>query len=87
MIDVLRAAWPRYVAGSLLGLLVPPLLLLRNEHFGISVNLRHGCAACFPAEIPFFQYKWRKERWNMLFVAGIVIGAALEGGCREGWLF
>jgi hypothetical protein len=28
-----------------------------------------------PAKIPFFQYNWRKEVWNLFFVAGILIGA------------
>lgn len=29
-------------------------LLPGNKHFGISANLRHACAACFPANLPFF---------------------------------
>jgi len=60
-----------------MGLVVPALLLLGNKQFGISANLRHICAACFPAGISFFQYDWKKERWNLLFVAGILLGAAL----------
>jgi uncharacterized membrane protein YedE/YeeE len=27
-----------------------------------------------PAKIPFFQYNWKKEVWNLFFVAGILIG-------------
>lgn len=68
---------PWYIAGPLMGLVVPALLLLGNKQFGISANLRHICAACFPAGISFFQYDWKKERWNLLFVAGILLGAAL----------
>ncbi|QHS58900.1 YeeE/YedE family protein [Chitinophaga agri] len=71
--------WPWYVAGPLIGLIVPALLLLGNKHFGISANLRHACAACFPAGIPFFQYNWKKEVWNMFFVAGILVGAVIVG--------
>lgn len=74
MVEFIRQPWPWYVAGPLLGLTVPLLLLLGNKSFGISSSLRHICAACVPANIPFFQYEWRKERWNLFFVAGIFIG-------------
>ena len=70
--------WPWYVAGPLIGLTVPVLLLLGNKTFGISSSLRHVCAACFPANIPFFMYDWKKEIWNLLFVLGIFIGGVLS---------
>lgn len=69
--------WPWYVAGPLIGLIVPALLLLGNKHFGISANLRHICAACFPADIPFFQYNWKREAWNLFFIGGILVGAVM----------
>lgn len=75
MMELLSKPWPWYVAGIIIGLIVPALLLLGNKHFGISANLRHACAACFPADIKFFKYDWKKEIWNFFFVAGILIGA------------
>ena len=66
--------WPWYVAGPLIGLMVPALLLLGNKSFGVSSSLRHICAACFPSGIPFFQYNWKREAWNLFFVAGIFAG-------------
>lgn len=77
MLQVLQQPWPWYVAGGLIGLIVPALLILGNKHFGISANLRHACAACFPAGIKFFQYDWKKEIWNFFFVGGILAGALL----------
>lgn len=74
MLEAIKHPWPWYVAGALIGLIVPALLLLGNKHFGISANLRHICAACFPANIKFFRYNWKKEIWNLFFVAGIIIG-------------
>ena len=62
------------MAGVLIGLTVPALLLLGNKHFGVSSSLRHICAACIPAKISFFQYDWKKESWNLFFVAGILLG-------------
>lgn len=73
-IDLIRQPWPWYVAGPLIGLTVPTLLLIGNKSFGISSSLRHICAACLPANIPFFTYDWKKESWNLFFVAGILIG-------------
>lgn len=74
---LIKQPWTWYVAGPLIGLTVPALLVLGNKSFGISSSLRHICAACMPANIPFFQYNWRKESWNLVFVLGIMIGAAI----------
>jgi len=74
MIEWIKQPWPWWVAGPLIGLTVPALLLLGNKHFGISANLRHICAACFPANISFFKYNWKKEMWNLFFVAGLILG-------------
>lgn len=74
MIEQLKQPWPWYIAGFIIGLIVPALLLLGNKHFGISANLRHICAACFPATIRFFKYDWKKEAWNLFFAGGILIG-------------
>ncbi|MBS1567251.1 MAG: YeeE/YedE family protein [Bacteroidetes bacterium] len=71
----IRQPWPWYVGGPLIGLTVPLLLLAGNKPFGISSSLKHICAACLPARVPFFQYDWKKESWNLFFAAGIVIGA------------
>lgn len=76
-IEFIRQPWPWYVAGPLVGLTVPALLLIGNKSFGISSSLRHMCAACVPAKIPFFQYDWKKESWNLVFVLGILIGGFL----------
>lgn len=77
MIDWLKQPWPWYVAGPLIGLTVPLLLLLGNKTFGISSSLRHICAACAPANISFFKYDWKKEIWNLFFAAGIILGGIL----------
>ncbi|HEV7332259.1 MAG TPA: YeeE/YedE thiosulfate transporter family protein [Flavisolibacter sp.] len=77
MLDYLKQPWPWYVAGPLIGLIVPALLILGNKQFGISANLRHVCAACFPSNIRFFQYNWKKEVWNFFFIGGIFAGALL----------
>jgi uncharacterized protein len=77
MLEFLKQPWPWYVAGPLIGLVVPILLIVGNKSFGISSSLRHVCAACVPAKIPFFQYNWKREAWNLFFVAGILVGGVI----------
>lgn len=77
IINFIKQPWPWYIAGPLIGLTVPALLLIGNKSFGISSSLRHICAACMPAKIPFFNYDWKKEAWNLFFVLGIAIGGFL----------
>jgi uncharacterized protein len=74
IINWLSQPWPWYISGPLIGLMVPVLLLSGNKTFGISSSLRHICAACIPSKIPFFQYDWKKEIWNLFFVTGILLG-------------
>ncbi len=69
--------WSWWAAGIVIGLVVPALLLIGNKHFGLSANLRHACAACFPANISFFKYDWKKESWNFFFVGGLIVGAVI----------
>jgi uncharacterized membrane protein YedE/YeeE len=75
MIEIIKQHWPWWISGPLIGLMVPVLLILGNKAFGLSSSLRHVCAACFPANISFFKYDWKKEAWSLFFAAGIVIGS------------
>lgn len=78
MIDLLSRPWPWYVSGPLIGLTVPLLLLMGNKSFGISSSFRHLCAAVIKPRLPFFRYEWRRETWNLLFVAGILCGGIIS---------
>ena len=74
MIELIKQPWHWAIAGIFIGLTVPTLLLIGNKKFGISSSLSHICAMCVPAKIPFFQYDWKKEVWNLYFVVGILVG-------------
>ncbi|MGB2158497.1 MAG: YeeE/YedE family protein [Flavobacteriales bacterium] len=69
--------WPWYVAGPIIGLMVPLHLILLNRTFGVSSSFRHMCAAVVPSKLEFLNYDWKKEGWNLLFVVGILGGAWL----------
>lgn len=78
MIEALTGSWPWYVTGPLLGLMVPILLFVGNKHFGISTSLQHICAATIKPKAKYFQYDWKaKGAWNLVFVAGTIIGATI----------
>ncbi|OAN63023.1 YeeE/YedE family protein [Balneola sp. EhC07] len=80
LIEFLRQPWPWYVAGPLIGLIVPILLIAGGKLFGVSANLRHACAACVPGDIEFFKYDWKKSgKWNLVFVAGTILGGFIGG--------
>jgi uncharacterized membrane protein YedE/YeeE len=75
---MVRQPWPWYVAGPLIGLMVPALLLAGNKSFGISSNLRHMCAIAAPRRTEYLRYDWRKAGgWNLAFAAGIALGGLL----------
>lgn len=80
MLEWLTQPWPWYVAGPIIGLIIPLLLYMGNKQFGISSSLRHTCAACVPGNISFFNYDWKSEGlWNLVLVLGVFIGGFLGG--------
>ena len=78
MLEIIQKPWPWYIAGPLIGLLLP-LLLYFGKSFGVSSTLRHICAACVPLDIKYFKYNWKAENWNLNFIAGVLIGGLLTG--------
>ncbi len=78
MIELLAKPWPWYVAGPLLGLLVPLIYIFLNKGFGISSTMKDICAMCLPnTNISFFKYDWKSNAWNLVFALGVIFGAFL----------
>lgn len=77
MLELIKQPWHWAIAGILIGLTVPTLLLIGNKRFGISSSLRHICAICIPANVTYFKYDWKKEVWNLFFVVGVLIGGII----------
>lgn len=69
--------WPWYVVGPLITL-VMAALLLSGRRFGISSNLRTMCTVAGAGALSdYFNFDWRAQRWNLLFVLGTVLGGGL----------
>lgn len=74
IIEFISQPWPWYVAGPLITL-VMFLLLLFGKTFGISSNLRTMCAIGGAGRFTeFFDFDWKKQTWNLIFVAGSITG-------------
>jgi uncharacterized membrane protein YedE/YeeE len=78
---MLSSPLPWYVAGPLIGLVVPLLLFLGGKRFGVSSNLRHLCAAIpLPERLKpaYLRYDWlRTGSWNLVFALGMGLGGFL----------
>ena len=70
--------WPWYVAGPMIGLFVPLLLLVGNRALGATTGLRAICAGLLPTRASFFDYDWKRSgAWNIALLAGIGLGGFL----------
>lgn len=77
MIDLLRQPWPWWVAGPLIGLVVPAMLLLVGKPFGVSSSFQDICAATVPGKLDYLKHDWKGNLWRLAFVAGILLGAVV----------
>jgi uncharacterized protein len=66
--------WPWYVSGPLIaGIMF--LLLFAGKSFGMSSNLRTMCTIGGAGKkADFFDFNWKAQRWNLMVVAGAVLG-------------
>ncbi|MEM1002444.1 MAG: YeeE/YedE thiosulfate transporter family protein [Bacteroidota bacterium] len=72
--DVIMQPWPWYVSGPCIAL-VMFLLLYFGRTFGMSSNLRTLCAIGGAGKkVPFFNFDWHSQKWNLVVVLGAVIG-------------
>lgn len=78
MLDLLRSPWPWYVAGPMIGLVVPLVFWYGGKKWGVSSSLQHLCAAALPRKIDYFHYDWwKKGAWHLMMAAGMVLGGFL----------
>lgn len=74
IIDFISQPWPWYVAGPLITFVMVALLLF-GKNFGVSANLRTMCSVSGAGKnCEFFDFNWKTQIWNLVFVAGLVLG-------------
>jgi len=72
--DFILQPWPWYVAGPVLAFAMY-LMFFFGEKFGVSSNLETICAMSGAGKwVDFFKFDWRKNKWNIAFIIGIIIG-------------
>ncbi|MDX5421055.1 MAG: YeeE/YedE family protein [Hymenobacteraceae bacterium] len=78
MLELLRQPWPWYTSGAVIAF-VMILLLFFGKSFGFSANLRTICTACGAGKkVKFFDFDWRAQTWNLLFLVGAILGGWLS---------
>lgn len=74
VLEWLSAPWSWYFSGFMI-VLVMLLLIFWGKSFGFSSNLRAMCSmAGAGRRVKFFDYDWKAQRWNLLFLLGAIFG-------------
>ncbi len=74
--------WAWYVAGPIIALCMY-LMFFFGRKFGVSSNLETVCAMGGAGKlVDFFKFDWRKNKWNLVFVLGLILG----GFFSDQWL-
>lgn len=68
--------WNWYIAGPIIGLFVPTLLIVTNKMLGISSSFEHICMILLPKDKgEIFKFNVEENGWKLSFVIGITLGA------------
>ena len=74
MLEAIKQPWPWYVAGPVIAFVMFALIYFGNS-FGLSANFRNICSVFGAGKTcDFFAFDWRKQLWNLVFLAGTVLG-------------
>ncbi|MEN9336147.1 MAG: hypothetical protein RLZZ500_1134 [Bacteroidota bacterium] len=72
--DSIMGTWHWAVSGFIIGL-VMLFLIYFGKGFGMSSNLRSLCSMTgVGKKVPFFDWDWKSQRWNLVVVVGAMLG-------------
>lgn len=79
MINFILQTWPWWFSGMVISAIMF-LLLYFGKSFGFSANLRTICAVAGAGKkVPFFNFNWKSQLWNLTFLVGAIIGGFVAG--------
>ncbi|RZJ70473.1 YeeE/YedE thiosulfate transporter family protein [Flavobacterium sp.] len=72
--EAIYQTWPWYVSGFLIASVMLCLIWF-GKTFGMSSNLRSMCSIAGAGKfVPFFNFDWKSQRWNLIVVLGTMLG-------------
>ncbi|MEN9304086.1 MAG: hypothetical protein RL264_2515 [Bacteroidota bacterium] len=72
--ELVYSSWPWWFSGALIAMIMF-FLLYFGKSFGFSSNFRTICAIPkFSRRIELFNFNWKNQIWNLLFLVGSIIG-------------
>lgn len=77
MKEIFAGTLPWFIAGPLIGLIVPALLIIDNNAFGVSSTLRDFCTAVIPRRFSYFNYPLKDVIWRNILILGVFLGGSL----------
>ncbi len=78
MLEIIKQPWPWYTSGAAITLIMI-MLLYFGKSFGFSANLSAICSMMGAGKrVKFFDFDWRAQKWNLLFLVGAIIGGYLS---------
>ena len=74
IMEMITHTWHWAISGFLIGM-VMLLLNYFGKVFGMSSNLRSLCSMTgIGKSVPFFDWDWKSQRWNLVVVLGAMLG-------------
>lgn len=74
MLEFIQQPWTWWISGALISAIMF-LLIFFGQSFGFSANLRTICSAAGGGKfVKFFDFNWRSQIWNLVFLIGAILG-------------
>lgn len=74
MLEFIQQPWTWWISGILISVTMF-LLIFFGQSFGFSSNLRTICSAAGGGKlVKFFDFNWKTQIWNLVFLVGAIIG-------------
>lgn len=74
MIEFIQQPWTWWFSGMVISAIMF-ILIFFGQSFGFSSNLRTICSAAGGGKfVKFFDFNWKTQIWNLVFLAGAIIG-------------